>query len=324
MSDTALSGPAAVTGATGFIGTHLVERLVDDGVPVRAMVRSPSRMAPELRARVEVVVGTLEEPAALRRLMDGAATVFHLAGLASAWTRSTDDFFTVNVEGTRRVLAAAGEAGVPRVVHVSTVLTRFAVDEAPTPYVASKHIGEHLAQRYVRDGGDAVIVQPTRVYGPGPLNDANGATRLVDAYLHAPVCVRLRDGGVRASWVHVDDVVQGMILAARRGEIGEAYVLGAENASVAELLGLTGELAGARRRCIAVPPAVALVIAGALELGGRLGLPVPITRSWVRSFLQDQTVDIAPTRQALGYHPHSLRQGLARTIEWLRERKDGG
>ncbi len=318
-----MTAPVAVTGSTGFIGTHLVERLAADGVPVRALVRSPERMAPELRARVDVVVGTLEEPEVLRRLVAGTGTVIHLAALASAWTRHTDDFFTINVEGTRRVLAAAREEGVGRVVYVSTVLTRFPLEEAPTPYLASKHMAERLVHRYVAAGGDAVIVQPCRVYGPGPLNDANGATKLLDTYLHGPLCVRLRDGGVRASWVHVHDVVQGILLAGRRGDPGESYVLGAENASVAELLELAGELAGVRRRCLAIPPGPALFVAALFELGGRLGLPVLITRSWVRSFLRDQTVDIEPTGQALDYHPRPLRDGLAPTIAWLRSRRRG-
>lgn len=319
-----MSDPVAVTGATGFIGTHLVRRLVDTDVPVRALVRSPDRMSPALRARVDMVQGTLEEPDTLRRLVDGAATLYHLAGLAAAWAPRTSDFFTVNVEGVRRVLAAADETGVGRVVHVSTVLTRFPVEDVPTPYLASKHLGERLVLRFVDAGGRAVIVQPCRVYGPGPLNDANGATKLLDTFLHDPLCVRLRDGGVRASWVHVDDVVDGLILAASRGETGGSYVLGGETVSVQGLLQLTGEIAGRRRRCLAVPPVLALAIAGLLEIGGRVGLPVPITRDWVRSFLRDQTVDIGPTCEALGYRPRPLREGLAETIEWLQQRREDG
>lgn len=319
-----MKAPVAVTGGTGFIGTHLVRRLIDLDVPVRALVRSLDRMPPELRARVDVVVGTLEEPEALRRLAEGTGTFFHLAGLAAAWAPRTSEFFTVNVEGVRRVLAAAEEAGVGRVVHVSTVLTRFPVDEVPTPYLASKHLGERLVLKYVEDGGDAVIVQPCRVYGPGPLNDANGATKLLDSFLHGPLCVRLRDGGVQGSWVHVEDVVEGLILAARHGEVGGSYLLGGELRSVQGLLELTADVAGVRRRCLAVPPVLALGIAGVFEIGGRLGLPVPITRTWVRSFLHDHAVDIGPTREALGYRPRPLREGLAQTIEWLRERREGG
>lgn len=313
-----MSRLAAVTGATGFIGTHLVERLITEGTPVRALVRSPARLRPRLRERVQLVTGTLADPDAIRRAVDGASVVYHLAGLAAAWTRQNDDFFAVNLEGVRRVLVAAQLAGVDRVVHVSTILARFPTPAVPTPYWASKQLGERLVRRHVAAGGDAVIVQPCRVYGPGPLHDANGATRLIRSFLSGRFPVCLRDGGVRGNWVHVDDVVEGMVLAARCGRPGETYVLGGENASVEELLELVAELSGRKPRAIRVPPPLALAAAGALELGGRLGAPVPISRGWVRTFLQDQAVDIGPTMRELGYHPRPLRVGVAETIAWLR------
>jgi nucleoside-diphosphate-sugar epimerase len=316
---------ALVTGATGFIGRRLVRRLVGEGTSVRVLARSPDRVAPELRSHVEVVVGDLEQPDSLREATDGVDVVYHLAGLAAAWARRSDDFFVVNVDGVRELVDAAEQSGVRRIVHVSTVLTLFPSDGVePTPYVASKREGERIIRQYVAAGGDAVIVHPCRVYGPGPLNDANGATRLLRSFLWGPLPVRLRDGGVRANWVHVDDVAEGLVLAARQGEPGESYVLGGENRSVEELLELAADVAGVRRRSLAVPPILALGIAGALELGGRLGAPVPITRTWVRSFLLDQAVDIGPTRAALGYHPRPLREGLTQTIEWLEHRNGDG
>ena len=318
-----MSRPVLVTGATGFIGSRLVERLVADGHPVRALVRCTKRMRPEVRGRVDLVVGSLERPVALRRAMAGTATVFHLAGLATAWSRRKSDYTEVNVEGVRRVLVAAELEAVNRVVHVSTVLARFDACTSPTPYVASKRAGQRLVERYVRGGGDAVIVQPCRVYGPGPLNDANGATRLIRSYVRSPLPVRLRDGGVRAHWVHVDDVVDGLLLADRCGKRGETYVLGGESSSVEELLDLVGELTGSRKRVFAIPATVALLAAGLAELGGVVGTPVPITRGWVRSFLEDQSVDLQPTRDALGFTPRTLRAGLAETLEWL-ERERGG
>lgn len=317
-----MTGPVVVTGATGFIGTRLVERLLDDGVTVRALVRSPERMAEPLRDRVQLYVGGLES-SPLRRAMKGATTVLHLAGLATAWAPNPGEYYEVNVEGVRSVLRAAGREGIDRVVHVSTVLTLLSNGAASTPYGASKRMGDRVVQRYVDSGGDAVTVHPCRVYGPGPLNDANGATRLIRSYLRDPVPVRLRDGGARGNWVHVDDVAQGIILAAERGEPGGSYALGGENCSVEELLELVAEVSGRERRTLAIPPALALTAGGLFELGGRFGAPVPITRGWVRDFLQDHDVDIGPTTEALGYRPRPLREGLAQTVEWLRNR-DGG
>ena len=317
-----MTGPVVVTGATGFIGTRLVERLLGDGVMVRALVRSPERMSEELRNRVQLYVGGLET-APLRRATEGATTVFHLAGLATAWAPDPSAYYRVNVEGVRRVLSAAGREAVDRVVHVSTVLTLLDNGTTPTPYEASKRMGDRVVQRYVDGGGDAVTVHPCRVYGPGPLNDANGATKLIRSYLRDPVPVRLRDNGARGNWVHVDDVAEGIILAAQRGVPGHSYALGGENCSVEELLELVAEVSGTQRRTLAIPPALALTLGRLLEVGGRFGAPVPITRGWVRGFLRDQSVDIGPTTEALGYHPRALRDGLAQTVEWLRNR-DGG
>lgn len=318
-----MSRPALVTGATGFIGTRLVELLLDDGLEVRAFVRSPDRLPRRLRSRVELVVGSLASPEAVRRAVHGAGMVFHLAGLATAWARRPADYFTINVEGTRRVLVAAQREGAGRVVHVSTVLTRFPDGGTATPYVASKRLAEQLVGRYVAAGGNAVTVNPCRVYGPGPLNDANGATRLIRSFLGPGVAIRLRDHGSRASYVHVEDVARGMLLAGRRGRTGASYVLGGENASVEKLARLVAELSGRPVRCLAVPRGPALALAGAMELGGRIGAPVPITRAWVRSFLQDQAVDIRPTTDAIGFRPRPLRAGVLETIDWLQTRNGG-
>lgn len=319
-----MSRPVLVTGASGFIGTHLVRRLVEEeGVAVRALVRSPARMAADLRDRVELITGNLARVDTIKQAMEGTGVVFHLAGLATAWAPDSRAYFDVNVDGVRRVLVAAARTGAGRVVHVSTVLTLFSDEAAPTPYAASKRMGERLVRRYVAAGGDAVVVRPCRVFGPGPLNDANGATKLIRSYLRGPVAIRLKDGGVRANWVHVDDVVQGLILAARCGSPGASHVLGGENRSVQELLELVAEISGTRRRTLAVPAPLALAVGGLFELGGRVGAPVPISRGWVRSFLQCHDVDIQPTMDALGYRPRPLREGIAETVEWLRDRNGG-
>lgn len=314
-----MSGIAMITGATGFIGRRLAARLVEEGRPVRVLVRSPDRLADELRRAVDVVVGDLGRSEDLRRSMAGVRSVFHLAGLAAAWARRESDFDVVNVEGVRRLLEAARLEGVERIVHVSTVLTLLGSAARPTPYLASKIRGERLVGRYVAAGGDAVVVHPCRVYGPGPLNDANGVTRLIRTFLRSPLSARLKDDGVRGNYVHVDDVAEGMLLAEGCGRPGASYVLGGENRSIEELLETVADVAGLHRHSLAVPRQAALAMAGAMEFAGRFGAPVPITRAWVRCFLEDQTVDVGPTITALEYHPRPLRAGLAETVEWLRK-----
>jgi len=176
--------------------------------------------------------------------LDGADLVFHLAAHARAWAANPEDFEAINVEGTRHVVSAARAAGVRRVVHVSTEL----VDGDQTHYQRTKRAAEQVVQDYIAQGGDAVIVRPTRVYGPGPLNPANSATRVIALYRRGLFRVRIADQGARANYVYVDDVVNGLLQAAECGARGAAYVLGGENLTISQLLDLVAQVTGRRHR----------------------------------------------------------------------------
>src|SRR5207244_4268687 len=123
----------------------------------------------------------------------------------------------------------------------------------PTPYEATKRAGERLVEAYAVSGRHAVIVHPARVYGPGPCNDANALTRVIDLYLRGRFRVRLQDGDVLGSYVHAADVADGIRRAAHAGRPGAHYVLGGENFSFRAFLDLVGELSGTRQRVVALP-----------------------------------------------------------------------
>ena len=314
-----------VTGASGFIGRQLVRQLIEAGERVRIICRHPEVLAREHGPRLEVVQGGILDRTAMTRAMDGVGTVFHLAGCARAWSRNPGEFWDVNVAGTELLLDLASRAGVDRIVHVSTVLTLPELRRTwlpdgirkPTEYEHTKLMGEQLVQSYVASGGDAVIVHPTRVYGPGPLTDANGVAKMIALYLAGRFRVRVADGDVLGNYAHVADVACGMILAAHWGRSGAHYVLGGENASIRDLFELVAELSGVRHRMVAVPPRAAIGVGHLSEFWGRLGGQVPITADWVRVYLEDQGVDITPTVRELGYAPRPLRTGIAQTLEWL-------
>lgn len=319
-----MSNTVLVTGATGLIGRYVVEELLAAGRPVRVLARVPERVENAARRAIEVVKGDLVETRALVRAVRGVDTVLHLAACARAWSRNPGEFAAVNVHAVNRLLDAAAGAGVRRVVHVSTVLTlpelRPVTARAETPYLETKLAGERLVDAYAAAGGDAVVVHPTRVYGPGPLNDANGVTRLVAMYLGSPLVCRLDDGDVLANYVHAADVAAGILLAADRGRAGAHYVLGGENSSLRGLLRLVGELSGVHRPLLAIPRSAALAAAHASLLWGRLGGTPVITPAWVRSYFDDQRVSVALLCSELGYRYRTLRTGLQETITWLRQR----
>ncbi len=323
-----------VTGGTGFIGRYVLRRLARErgDVRVRALVRDPRRIEPSIRESIEVVQGDLLDRAALRSSVAGAHTVLHLAALARAWAPDPAAFHAVNAGAVAALLEEADRAGVQRFVHVSSVVA--GVPFAPgaganghhdaTPYQESKQESERLVFQHEASGLRAVIVRPTRVYGPGPMNDANGVAVMLSLYLRGRFRVLVQDGDVLANYVHADDVAQGILLAARCGRSGAVYELGGENVSLRDLLGLASEIAGVRPRVVRIPPWTGLAVAGIAELAGVFGGTPFITRGWLRTFLEDRRVDIGPARRDLGYEPRPLREGLAETIAWLRTPAAGG
>jgi nucleoside-diphosphate-sugar epimerase len=317
-----LTGPIAITGGTGFIGSLLVRRLTRSGATVRALARRPASELPApLRAPdVTLIPGDVSDRSALARLVDGAAAVYHLAGCAKPWTRERAEFARVNVLGTQNVLDAARSARVGRVVHTSTNLVEGTdrPDRILTAYQRTKITAEAAVREYVAAGGDAVIVRPGRVYGPGLLTDANAATRLVRQYLAGVFRFRLADGDARGSWVYVDDVVSGMVAAAERGWRGAAYTLGGENASLGTLLEVLADVSGRRRTVLPLPATLARGVAGATTAMAIFGIAPPITRDWVDLFLLDWPSDSHAATHDLGYQHRSLHDGLTATVAWLR------
>jgi farnesol dehydrogenase len=323
-----LSQVTLLTGATGFIGRRVLSRLIKEAVgTVRVLARRPDALDPRALQGVEVIEGDVRNPAPLARAVKGVDTVLHLAAHARGWGRDAREFMDINVEVVRRLLGLAAEYGVRRVVHVSTILTLPPYRAAPvngrcqdpTLYEHSKREGERLVEAYAAAGGDAVIVHPTRVYGPGPLHDANSVTRAIALYLRGRLRVRLADGDVLANYVHVDDVAAGIVLAARQGRSGAHYVLGGEDASFRRLLEVASDVSRLHRRVVAIPVGAALAIARAAEWWGRVGGHAFVTSGWVRVFLEDRRADITPARRDLGYAPRPLVEGLTETIGWLRE-----
>jgi farnesol dehydrogenase len=324
-----MNGPVLVTGATGFIGSYLLPLLDATHVPIRVLVRTPGLLPGGLRDRLDVRVGDLRDHGALRRAVDGADTVLHLAACARAWMRDRAAYRAINVDAVDVLLDACRRCDVRRLVHVSTILTLPPFRPAshvgnaarPSPYERTKLEGERLVEAYAACGRHAVIIHPTRVFGPGALTDANAVTRAVSLYLHGRLRVRLADGGALSNYVYVEDVAAGILLAAERGRSGAHYVLGGDNASFEEFLAVVAELGAVRRQTVPLPPAVALGVARVAEAWGRLGGIAPITRRFVRVFLEDRRADLTPARQDLGYRPRALRDGLATTIRWLREQE---
>ncbi len=327
-----------VTGATGFIGGRLVERLVESDRRVRVLVRRKwtevrrrtsgtrpleSRF-PVIASRIEAVPGDVTDRDTVETATAGADIIYHLAGYARVWAKDEREFFNVNGLGTRNVCDAARRHGVRRVVHVSTNLVEpgDAADRhrvSLTPYQRSKVEGERVVREFADHGGDAVIARPTRVYGPGLVSVANAVTRLIDLYRRGLFRATLATGSAHGNYVFVEDVIDGIILAAQSGRSGTAYLLGGEDATMDEFLDAIGDAIGKRRRVIPLPLPVARAVAASAEFLGRIGIEPLITRDWVTLFATDWPSDSARARDDFGYAPRGIREGIATTIQWLEQ-----
>ena len=328
------AGPRVfVTGATGFIGTKLVQELVRQGCSVRALTRASSQTDGLAGERVELVQGDILDPDSLRRGMAGCEQVYHLAAYAKNWARTREVFFQQNVDGTRQVMSAAEACGVKRLVITSTIVTLGPTapgvvgDEnmariTPrffTEYEESKTMAEREILQWVARGGPAVIVNPTRVYGPGKRTEGNSVTLMIDQYHRGRLPVLLNGGVNVGNYAFVDDLVRGYVLAMEKGRIGERYILGGENVSLKGFFALVDEATGRRHRQVSLPPWAALGFARFEQLKAEwLGIYPQITPGWVETFLADWTYSCAKAERELGYRITPLKVGIRATCEWLR------
>ena len=322
-----------VTGASGFIGSTLVGHLAEQGA-VRALHRTVG--AAERYAGQSAVAecrGDVTNAESLREAMNGCTQVFHLAGYAKNWARKPQTYWNVNVEGLRNVLDVARDVGVRRVVWTSTVMTlgptppgdicdeTFERPQRPvyTDYEASKMDAERLADKYVEQYGmEIVTINPTRVFGPGPLTEGNSLAKLIDDYDRGRAPFLLNAGRNVGNYVYVDDVVQGLLLAMAKGRPGERYLIGGHNKPLREFYDAIDDVSGKRHFRITIRRPMALAIAYTMQWRARLlGLHPPITPPWVRTFLAEWAYSSKKAEGELGYQPRPFEDSLRATYDWL-------
>jgi dihydroflavonol-4-reductase len=313
-----------LTGATGFIGSHVARLLVQRGDEVRATVRprSPVEMLADLP--IEQVRADICDRRALRRAMRGIDRVFHVAGTTSL-ALPRERAFAVNVEGTRIVLEEALRAEVERVVYTSSVaaigpaLPGRTADESAVwdagrygiAYVDSKHEAEVTAMRLLPRGLPLVIVNPTSVLGAG--DPGRSSTTLVRRFMRRQIPAYV-EGTLNI--VGVDDVARGHLLADERGRIGERYILGNRNYTLTRLFADLGRLSGVEPPALKLPLPVALAVAAA---GGRIGMHMPSPTVIRASSLNWAFVNRKAKRE-LGWTTSPHEDALEDTVVWYRER----
>jgi farnesol dehydrogenase len=283
---------------------------------------------------VQLIHGDITDKESLARGIEGCSRVFHLAAYAKNWAPDPSTYDRLNLEATLNVFEVSRQFDVQRVVWTSTIMTlgptprgivsdesqgRF-VDQYLTEYERTKCRAEQEAQAWAADGFPVVIVNPTRVYGPGHLTEGNALARLIDDYDRGRVPVLLNRGVNVGNYVFVDDVVAGHILAMEKGRLGQRYILGGENASLKEFFRTIDRVTGRRHIQIPIWKFAPLVFAHLLEKRAEWWGAYPIiTPGWMKTFLCDWAYSSDKARRELGYEVTSLEQGIRTTHEWLQQ-----
>lgn len=319
-----------VTGATGFVGSHVARQLVAAGESVRALARPNSRRQTLEGAAVEWTEGDLRDEASLDRALRGVQRVYHVAADYRLWAKRPQEIYENNVTGTKNLLAAAVRARVERFIYTSTVATiavprgailpdernRASAEEMVGHYKKSKLLAEQEALRAAHEGLPVVIVNPTTPVGPGDWKPTPTGRIIVDFLLgRMPAYI---DTGL--NFVAVEDVARGHLLAGQQGKIGERYLLGGENMTFKDLLDelerITGQAAPARK----IPHGVALLAAYADAVFSRATGRAPrIPVEGVRIARHKMFVSDAKARKELGYDSTPVEDALERAVIWYQE-----
>jgi hopanoid-associated sugar epimerase len=320
-----------VTGGAGFIGSHLVRKLVERGERVRVLERRGACVGRLPLDRIDVVFADIRDDVAVSEALRGANEVYHLAANPNLWVQRRGHFGQVNYRGAVNVLEGALAAGARRVLHTSTesILTRarqatpIAEDqEVPLtdvvgPYCRSKHFAEKHAFRLARSGAPIVIVNPTLPAGPGDWGRSPPTQMMLDfcrgkrrEYLDAEL-----------NLIDVRDVAQGMVLAMERGRAGRRYLLGHENLSIREVFARLAALTGLPEPDRRVPYAVALAAAYVSEWLADVVTHRPPAATVTGVKLTRRRMHFDPRRSLLelGLAPRPVETSLRDAVTWYRE-----
>jgi nucleoside-diphosphate-sugar epimerase len=316
-----------LTGGTGFIGTRLVRRLLASGMQVRCLVRSAARAESLRAAGAQLLVGEITDQGILETGMRGCALAYHLAAVYDIGVIDRNAMEHTNVDGTRAFLGALQTSSVTRGIYVSTTAAlgpsesgesdRITEYSGPFPshYHRTKATAHRLAREAQKRGVPLIIVCPAFVYGPG---DNGPGGRFMSDLLRKRVPGLLTDPAW-FSYVHVDDVVEGLILAGEHGRIGATYVLSGEAESVTGFARRVAQLAEIKPPLLRFPPFMASATGTLLDAMTRLtGLKFPISREAVAVTAGHRWLHThEPATKELNWKPRSLAQGLPETVNWF-------
>jgi dihydroflavonol-4-reductase len=319
-----------VTGATGFIGSHVVRLLLQRGDRVRILARNSSPKNNVDGLGCDVVLGDLKDAMSLTRCVQGCRKVYHVAADYRLWAKNPQDIYASNVAGTRNLLSACCEAGVEKVVYTSTVGaiglrddgipadedSPVSLDDMIGHYKRSKFMAEGVAREFASSGLPVVIVNPTTPVGAGDIKPTPTGKIILD-FIRGRMPAYVDTG---LNFVAVEDVARGHLLAEERGRVGERYILGGENWSLEQLLERLASISGRRPPRMRIPWAIVLFAASIdnFVMGTLLRREPFIPIEGVRMARFKMYVSSEKARKELGYNSRPVEQALCEAVDYYR------
>ena len=320
-----------ITGATGYIGNNLAHTLAGTGHTVHALVRNDSKKHLLKHPNIKVVTGDILDQISIATGMKGCTQVYHTAAAVAPWIKDPGNFYKVNVGGTQHVLEAAAELGISKVVVTSSCgvfgpsLLEPKREDDPritgfkTDYELSKKIAEGVVLEYTRQGMDAVLVYPAKVYGHGHVSHSLTANAVIDKFIKKKIAFIPSPGTYKACFCFIDDVVNGHVLAMQHGASGERYILGGNNVSYFQFFNKIRQLSGCRGNIINLSPMLLKGWALAQDICYRtMGKPPSFTMKGVDIVLSNYIFSSDKAIKQLGYQVTSLDEALIKTIRFLK------
>ena len=320
---------AFLTGATGFVGSHVARALAEQGADLRLLVRQNSNLKNIQDLKADLFTGDLRDPASLEKGVSGCDAIFHVAADYRLWVRDSNEMYRANVEGTRAILEAARSNNVRRVVYTSSVATMgftqnaLADENSPVslanmigPYKRSKFMAEQVAIEAARRGLDVVIVNPSTPVGERDIKPTPSGRILVD-FLKKKFPAYVDTG---LNLVDVRECARGHIAALEKGRAGERYILGGENLTLKQILDKLAAITGLPSPTIRVPYFVALAtgVVDEIVTGRILGREPRATIDAVRMGRKKMFVTSAKAERELGWKVVAVDDALRRAADWFR------